>query len=155
MLIGGNEETKKIDDFSINTLGIPSIVLMENAAVSFMKHIDLTFSNYLVICGKGNNGGDGYAIARHLNTAGKTVIMGRKTFESIGKPLPNRRNIVVSRTLKKKAGEKKLEIEIYNDFGKIIKDFQNLKEEVFIIGGEEIYKSALNYADRLYISYIE
>ena len=75
MLIGGNEETKKIDDFSINTLGIPSIVLMENAAVSFMKHIDLTFSNYLVIGGKGNNGGDGYAIARHLNTAGKNVII--------------------------------------------------------------------------------
>jgi dihydrofolate reductase len=88
-------------------------------------------------------------------TTGKTVIMGRKTFESIGKPLPNRRNIVISRTLKKKAGEIKLEIEIYDDFGKIIKDFQNLKEEVFIIGGEEIYKSALNYADRLYISYME
>lgn len=73
MLIGNNETTKLIDNYAINNLGIPSIVLMENAAISFMKHIDMSVKNYLVICGKGNNGGDGYAIARHLHSAGKNV----------------------------------------------------------------------------------
>ena len=73
MLIGNNETTKLIDNYAINNLGIPSIVLMENASISFMKHIDMSVKNYLVICGKGNNGGDGYAIARHLHSAGKNV----------------------------------------------------------------------------------
>ena len=73
MLIGNNETTKLIDNYAINNLGIPSIVLMENASISFMKHIDMSSQNYLVICGKGNNGGDGYAIARHLHSAGKNV----------------------------------------------------------------------------------
>ena len=40
MLLGGNETTKKIDSFAINELKMPSIVLMENAAISFVKHID-------------------------------------------------------------------------------------------------------------------
>ena len=66
MLLGGNETTKKIDSFAINELKIPGIVLMENAAISFVKHIDENEDNFLIICGKGNNGGDGYAIARQL-----------------------------------------------------------------------------------------
>ena len=73
MLLGGNETTKKIDSFAINELKIPSIVLMENAAISFVKHIDGNENNFLIICGKGNNGGDGYAIARQLFSKGKNV----------------------------------------------------------------------------------
>ena len=73
MLLGGNETTKKIDSFAINELKIPSIVLMENAAISFVKHIDVNEENFLIICGKGNNGGDGYAIARQLFSKGKNV----------------------------------------------------------------------------------
>ena len=73
MLLGGNETTKKIDSFVINELKIPSIVLMENAAISFVKHIDENENNFLIICGKGNNGGDGYAIARQLFSKGKNV----------------------------------------------------------------------------------
>ena len=75
MLLGGNEETRKIDEYAINTLGIPGIVLMENAAASFVKNLDLTADSYLVICGKGNNGGDGYAIARQLNALGKNITV--------------------------------------------------------------------------------
>lgn len=45
MLIGNNETTKLIDNYAINNLGIPSIVLMENAAISFMKHIDMRVKN--------------------------------------------------------------------------------------------------------------
>ena len=73
MLLGGNETTKKIDSFAINELKIPSIVLMENAAISFVKHIHENEDNFLIICGKGNNGGDGYAIARQLFSKGKNV----------------------------------------------------------------------------------
>ena len=73
MLLGGNETTKKIDSFAINELKIPGIVLMENAAISFVKHIDENEDNFLIICGKGNNGGDGYAIARQLFSKGKNV----------------------------------------------------------------------------------
>ena len=73
MLLGGNETTRKIDSFAINELKIPSIVLMENAAISFVKHINEKNNNFLVICGKGNNGGDGYAIARQLFAKGKNI----------------------------------------------------------------------------------
>ncbi|WP_026747368.1 bifunctional ADP-dependent NAD(P)H-hydrate dehydratase/NAD(P)H-hydrate epimerase [Leptotrichia trevisanii] len=73
MLLGGNETTRKIDSFAINELKIPGIVLMENAAISFVKHIDENEDNFLIICGKGNNGGDGYAIARQLFSKGKNV----------------------------------------------------------------------------------
>ena len=73
MLLGGNETTKKIDSFAINELKIPSMVLMENAAISFVKHIYENEDNFLIICGKGNNGGDGYAIARQLFSKGKNV----------------------------------------------------------------------------------
>ena len=73
MLLGGNETTRKIDSFAINELKIPGIVLMENAAISFVKHIDENENNFLIICGKGNNGGDGYAIARQLFSKNKNV----------------------------------------------------------------------------------
>ncbi|BBM52444.1 carbohydrate kinase [Leptotrichia trevisanii] len=73
MLLGGNETTRKIDSFAINELKIPGIVLMENAAISFVKHIDENEDNFLIICGKGNNGGDGYAIARQLFSKRKNV----------------------------------------------------------------------------------
>ena len=52
--------------------GIPGIVLMENAAISCVKEI-IGFDSFTVLCGKGNNAGDGFAIARHLINAGKTV----------------------------------------------------------------------------------
>lgn len=73
MLLGGNETTRKIDSYAINELRIPSIVLMENAAISFTKHIGKNEDNFLIICGKGNNGGDGYAIARQLFSKEKKV----------------------------------------------------------------------------------
>lgn len=75
-------------------------------------------------------------------TIGGTVIMGRKTFDSIGKPLPIRHNIVVSR-------DKELEVEgveVYTDINKLL-DFYGDCENVFIIGGAEIYKLFEDYID--------
>ncbi len=78
-------------------------------------------------------------------TTGHTVVMGRKTYESIGKPLPNRRNIVITRQDIKIDG-----VEIVNS----IEDIRNIKEDVFIIGGGEIYKSCLILADRIFATEI-
>ena len=71
--IGDNKTTAEIDSFSINTLNIPGIVLMENAARNFASTLNTSFDNFLIICGKGNNGGDGYAIARQLVSLNKHV----------------------------------------------------------------------------------
>ncbi len=69
-----SEEMKAIDTYCIESLGIPGIVLMENAALKVIKNIDLEKHNsFLIVCSVGNNGGDGLAIARHLIVEGKNV----------------------------------------------------------------------------------
>jgi dihydrofolate reductase len=80
-------------------------------------------------------------------TYGHTVIMGRKTFDSMGKPLPNRRNIVITR-------RKDLQIagaEVTNSLADALSACTN-EDEVFIIGGAEIYKEALKETDRIYLT---
>ncbi|CAG7579955.1 MAG: dihydrofolate reductase [uncultured marine phage] len=82
-------------------------------------------------------------------TSGKPVIMGRKTYDSIGRPLPNRLNIVVSRN-------KDLMIEgciVVDDLGKAFKK-AGYDKEVFIIGGSSIYKEAFKYASEIYLTMI-
>lgn len=84
-------------------------------------------------------------------TTGKKIIMGRKTFESIGRILPNRFNIILSR-------EKKFDIKDKNVL--IIKDLEKLKEyidseeECFVIGGEAIYKLLMPYTKKIYLTKI-
>jgi len=71
--VTGNE-MKAIDNYCIEKLGIPGIVLMENAALKVIKNIDLDkFNSFTIICGVGNNGGDGLAVGRHLIVEGKDV----------------------------------------------------------------------------------
>ncbi|MDR1582807.1 MAG: dihydrofolate reductase [Prevotellaceae bacterium] len=79
-------------------------------------------------------------------TSGHTVIMGRKTFESIGKPLPNRHNTVISRTLAPADG-----ISVAKDLNAALAQCLN-ETEVFIIGGGSIYREALPLAHRLYLT---
>lgn len=67
------QEMKESDSYAINTIGIPSIVLMENAALKVINNIDLGLDNYTVVCSRGNNGGDGLAIARHLILKNKKI----------------------------------------------------------------------------------
>ena len=89
-------------------------------------------------------------------TSGKKIVMGRKTFESIGRPLPNRENIVLSKTMKNDDNS----VLIFDDFSKLIEKFKDLKdldEEIIIIGGEKVYKKSLELGivDKIYISYID
>ena len=83
-------------------------------------------------------------------TSGHTIIMGRKTFDSIGRPLPNRKNIVISR-------DKNLRIDgcqVINNFEEIQK-FKNSSEEHFIIGGSQIYKNSIDEPFRLNIKLLD
>lgn len=74
MKIGSNEIVRSIDKYCIETLSYPGLLLMENAALKVVKHIAAENCRYYtVICGRGNNGGDGLAIARHLKALGKKV----------------------------------------------------------------------------------
>jgi dihydrofolate reductase len=85
-------------------------------------------------------------------TTGHVIIMGRKTYESIGKPLPNRTNIVVTRNpdfsepgcLVATSVEEALAIAKKHE-----------TEEIFILGGAEIYTQALPYTDRLYLTIVD
>ena len=83
MLIGSNKTTRLIDRYAIDNLKIPSIVLMENAAIDFVSEIDDVLDNFLIVCGKGNNGGDGYVIARQLWSKGKKVKIFGVSFENL------------------------------------------------------------------------
>lgn len=83
-------------------------------------------------------------------TLGKPIIMGRKTYQSIGHPLPERRNIVITRQKDFLAegcdvvGSLEEAIEVGGGRGKV--------EEVFVIGGGEIYREALPRSDRIYLT---
>lgn len=90
-------------------------------------------------------------------TQGKTVIMGRNTYESIGKPLPDRHNIVLSKDLKLFSNNYNEKLEICDNFSEIVKKYENSDEEIFIIGGAQIYKKALELGivEKLYISHID
>jgi len=81
-------------------------------------------------------------------TSGHTVIMGRKTFDSVGKPLPKRRNIIITRQIITIEG-----CEVVNSIDAAL-ELSKDEDEVFIVGGAEIYKQALPYTDRVYLTVI-
>lgn len=93
-------------------------------------------------------------------TKGKIVVMGLKTFESIGKPLDGRKNIILSRDkIKKYEVEKEYmdyDVKVYNNLEDFMQRYINTEEEIFIIGGREIYKQFLDrdVVSKLYISHI-
>lgn len=81
-------------------------------------------------------------------TTGHPIIMGRKTYESIGKPLPNRKNIIITRS--------DINIDgciVVHSIEEAINMFPN-DEEIFIIGGAEIYKQAIGKVDKMYLTVI-
>ncbi|WP_411678942.1 NAD(P)H-hydrate dehydratase [Clostridium thailandense] len=74
MRIATSEIMRKIDDYCINELDIPGIVLMENAALKVIKNLELErYNSFCIVCTKGNNGGDGFAVARHLQVLNKKI----------------------------------------------------------------------------------
>ena len=83
-------------------------------------------------------------------TEGCSVVMGRKTYESIGRPLPNRLNIVMTRNPKRQEGIK--EVSNTKDALKVASSYS---DEIFIIGGEKIYEEFLPLATKMYLTKID
>jgi dihydrofolate reductase len=86
-------------------------------------------------------------------TKGHPMIMGRKTFESIGRPLPQRRNIVLTR----QEGFQLQGAEVFKSFDEALSVLRSELPpgaEVFVIGGEEIFRLALPLADKIYLTLV-
>jgi len=82
-------------------------------------------------------------------TMGKPVIMGRKTFESIGRPLPGRKNIVISRSGYTADG-----ITVVDSIDAAL-GAVNSENEVMIIGGANLYAQMIDKADRMYLTHVD
>ncbi len=87
-------------------------------------------------------------------TSGHPIIMGRKTFASLGRPLPNRRNIIITRDKEYKAEGAEVTHSLKEALSSV-RDEIKKKEEVFIIGGAEIFNQAMDLADKLDITHID
>lgn len=83
-------------------------------------------------------------------TSGHPIIMGRKTFDSIGKPLPNRTNIVVTRQDLAQEG-----VIFVKSVEEAIEKAKAIDETIFIIGGAEIYALSLSFADTLELTFVD
>lgn len=118
----------------------------------------------LIVCMDKNRGiGKDNAMPWHLpnelkyfkkTTTGHVVVMGRKTYESIGRPLSNRVNVAISNTM-----ENTDEVPVYSDIEHFINTVRDVEKDIkgintFVIGGASIYEQFLPYADRLYITVI-
>lgn len=86
-------------------------------------------------------------------TTGHTIVMGRKTFESFPKPLPNRHHVVLTRDKNYKVDSE--QVTVVNDIETVMKTYENSGSEIFIIGGGEIYNLFLPYCDKLYLTKVK
>lgn len=84
-------------------------------------------------------------------TTGKTIIMGRKTFESLGIVLPNRKHIVLCNDAELEINDEN--VEVLSDI-KLLDTYINKEEECFVIGGATIYKLLMPYSNKMYITEI-
>ena len=84
-------------------------------------------------------------------TTGHTIIMGRKTFESLGRILPNRKHVILCNDMEMNIDDKN--VEILEDIS-MLKEYIDSEEEHFIIGGATIYKLLMPYANKLYLTLI-
>lgn len=87
-------------------------------------------------------------------TINKTIVMGKKTFESLPNVLPERKHIVLTRNKSYRICDP--QVEVRHSLNEVLEEIKHLDEEIFIIGGEEIYRQVLdkNLADKIYITRI-
>ena len=82
-------------------------------------------------------------------TVGQTILMGRTTYEKIGKPLPNRKTIVLSSMTMDDP-----RVEVCHNLNELLEKYKESKDTLYICGGSSVYKQAMEYADELIISTI-
>lgn len=120
-----------------------------------MKNLKL-----IAAIGKNNELGKNNDLIWHLSedmkffrktTTGKTIIMGRKCFESLPGLLPNRKHIILTNNPNYKVDG----ATIYHNLEEVLNYIENTEEECFIIGGAKIYELFLPYVDTLYLTEIE
>lgn len=83
-------------------------------------------------------------------TTNHTIIMGRKTFESLGRLLPNRKHVVIS-----SSNNFPSEVDVYNNIEDLLSHYNNSDEELFIIGGAKIYSEFINIVDKMYLTLVD
>ena len=88
-------------------------------------------------------------------TMGRCIIMGRKTFESIGRPLPGRTNIIVTRRREYEVENARV-VDCLTDAIELAEtvSFIDASDEAFVIGGAELYKHALPFVDRMHLTIV-
>jgi len=85
-------------------------------------------------------------------TMGRTVIMGRATYESLGGPLPGRTNVVLSHSGK---ADVPAGVAVCDSLAAAMRRHQADEDEVFVIGGQDVYQEALSQADRIYLTLVD
>src|SRR5262245_27859926 len=85
-------------------------------------------------------------------TLGHVLVMGRRTYESIGRPLPGRTTIVVTRRKDWSPGAE--EVLVAHGVGDALERARAIDDEIFVVGGGELYAAALPHADRLVITFV-
>lgn len=83
-------------------------------------------------------------------TSNHAIIMGRKTFDSLPRMLPNRKHIVLTRSENLPS-----EVEVYKELKQLLERYKDSPDEIFIIGGASIYEQFLEHSDKLYLTEIE
>lgn len=117
--------------------------------------------SYSIIAAVGKNNELGYKnnLIWHLKkdlsffrdtTMNKTIIMGRRTFESLPRMLPNRKHVVLS-----SSNDFPEEVTVFKSIDELLEYFKDSKEELFVIGGSSIYKQFLDISDKLYLTQID
>ena len=82
-------------------------------------------------------------------TTGKTIVMGRKTYESIGRPLPNRRNIIISSTINEINGA-----EVFSSLEKALEALKH-EDEIIITGGSYLFNDTADIVNKLVITFVD
>ena len=123
--------------------------IFKNATAN-LKAVAAMSSNRVI----GNNGELPWHFSEDLKffkklTLNSTVVMGRKTFDSIGKPLPKRKNIVISRSMKKRD-----DVLVYQNIESFLTEYSHSNESIFIIGGAQIYSALMNWTKEIYLTFI-
>lgn len=125
-------EMKEMDRYAIEEIGIPSIVLMENAALKVVKNINPQANRIVFVCGIGNNGGDGLAVARHLYLSGKDTAV-----FILGDPERGTKDFLVNHGILRKLGVEMKEVaegNMLEDLRKSIQGSDLVVDAIFGIG---------------------